>query len=107
VGGQATSVSPGSPCGRLAGGFYVSLTFAAGSTTYALTISIAGYSGPQAYAAPPARVSLRPLRSSQPMLYTGTSGRVVVNADERSGTVSESLNGQSTQVRVSGSWSCP
>jgi hypothetical protein len=106
VNAETASLNAGTPCGSVPGGFYVSVSFAAGSTTYVLTISIAGYAGPGDYAAPPARVSLRPMRTLQPLLYTGTRGNVVVNSDERSGTVSELLSGQTSSVRVTGSWSC-
>jgi hypothetical protein len=101
------SLTVATPCGKVPGGFYVSLTFAAGSTSYALTVSIADYSGPQGYLAPPARISLRPLHTLQPTLYTGTSGRVVVNSDERSGTLSASLMQQSLHVQAIGAWACP
>jgi hypothetical protein len=46
------------------------------------------------------------MRTLQPLLYTGTRGNVVVNSDERSGMVSELLSGQTSSVRVTGSWSC-
>jgi hypothetical protein len=100
------SASAGSPCGKLPGGFYASWTFTAGQTRYALTIAISSYAGPQVYAAPPGRVTLRAVDANPPILYTGTAGRVAINSDERSGTINESLSEQTGQVRVSGTWSC-
>src|SRR5205823_6169326 len=85
---NVTHTSTSNPCAKVGGSYYVRVTFTVGATDYALTLTIASYGGPRTYAAPPARVSLRPV-TSQPVLYTGTSGRVVVNADERSGSLSE------------------
>ena len=100
-----TSVA--NPCARIGGSYYVKVTFSVAGAEYALTLTISSYSGPHAYSAPPARVSMRPLASSQPVLYTGVSGRVVVDGDERSGTISENLESQSDKIHVDGSWRCP
>ena len=104
---NVTRVSTSSPCARVGGSYYVRDTFTINGAEYALTLTIASYAGARTYLAPPARVSLRPMSSAQPVLYTGTSGRVVVNGDERSGSMSENLESQSDKIHVDGSWNCP
>ena len=78
-----------------------------GATTYQLTATIAPYGGPGRYAAPPARISLKPVGVSPPVLYTGVRGTFTINPDARSGSLSEVLQSQNGEITVNGNWQCP
>jgi len=97
----------GTPCGRQPAGYYAQMTFPAAGVHWTLTMGITAYSGAGRYAAPPARVGMHKVELENPVLYAGTGGTLVVNADELSGSINEDLESQSGHVHVSGSWSCP
>jgi hypothetical protein len=99
----ATAVAP---CVNSFGSFYFRLVVPVGGNGYTLSVTIPDYTGPATYNAPPARVSMRPLQSDQPVLYAGTSGKVTVNSDQRSGTLTEVLQSQNDSIDVDGSWQC-
>ena len=111
---QLTGEIRGSPngtvsktCGTQSAGYYLQVLFGVGSTTYQLTATIAPYYGPGHYAAPPARISLKPLGVTPPVLYAGTKGTFTINPDGRSGSLYEILESQTGQIAVNGNWQCP
>ena len=94
-------------CGTQTAGYYLQVAFSVGATTYQLTATIAPYGGPGRYAAPPARISLKPVGVSPPVLYAGVRGTFTINPDARSGSLSEVLQSQSGEITVNGNWQCP
>jgi hypothetical protein len=106
IAARVASTTSAGPCGRFPGGYVASLNLDVSTSVYVLTIEVPGYLEPGEYPAPPARVSLHPAHSLQPILYIGVRGSVNVAADERTGRVNEVMTSDSGSVTVSGPWAC-
>jgi hypothetical protein len=98
------SVRAEGPCGGAGSGYAAQLVFQLAGQPYVLSMNVLDYHGPGSYPVPPERVSLHTQAGApQPKLAAAVSGSVVVNADERSGSIDTSLSDSS---RVFGTWTC-
>jgi len=101
---EVDSLQAQGPCGGSAGGYVAQLAFQLAGQPYVLSMVLLDYHGPGRYSVPPERVSLHTQTGApQPKLAAAVSGSVVVNADERSGSIDASLSDSS---RVFGTWAC-
>lgn len=108
VSATVTSLRAQPPCGAQPNGYTADLRFALQGREYSLAITLADYSGPGRYPAPPGKLSIHTagFGTGPPVLYAGTSGTVTVAADQASGTVDEDLAGDPGRVHLAGSWRC-
>ncbi len=91
-------------CGKSAEGYGAQLSFPLQGQPYVLSLQIIDYRGPGQYTMPPERVSMHTeSNSTSPRLIAAKSGTLVINSDERSGSIDASFSDGS---RVAGTWAC-
>jgi hypothetical protein len=101
---QVYTVQSQGSCGRGAEGYGAQLTFPLRGRPYVLSLQVFNYQGPGQYTIPPERVSMHTQTTSAgPTLAAAVSGTVVVNSDERSGSIDVAM---SDSFHVSGTWAC-
>jgi hypothetical protein len=91
-------------CGKGTAGYGAQLTFPLRGRSYVLSMQVIDYHGPGQYTMPPERVSMHTeTGDANPVLVAATSGTVVINPDERSGSIDATFSDSS---RVAGAWAC-
>jgi hypothetical protein len=91
-------------CGKGAAGYAAQLTFPIRDRAFVLSLQVIDYRGPGQYTMPPERVSLHTETGDpNPVLAAATSGTVVIDADERSGSINATFSDHSV---VTGTWAC-